>query len=88
MSKAILVMDMPKSCDGCLLHGTMIGKQICNAEIKRVKDESVKPDWCPLREIPSKYADKDFTPIKDERYDNGYEDGYNTCIDEILGDKE
>ena len=52
MKKAILVMDMPKSCDGCLLHGTMIGKQICNAEIKRVKDESIKPDWCPLKEMP------------------------------------
>ena len=44
---------------------------------------------CPLREIPSKYAEKDFTPIKDERYDNGYKDGYNAFIDELLkGDKK
>lgn len=79
MSKAIFVMDMPKSCDGCLLHGTMIGKQICNAEIKRVKDESIKPDWCPLKEVPKKL---DYIGLEE------YDKGYNACIDEILGDKE
>lgn len=37
MSKSILVIDTPEKCDGCILHGVMIGKQICNAEIKKDK---------------------------------------------------
>ena len=83
--KAILVLDeMPKSCDGCLLHGTMIGKQICNAEIKRVKDESVKPDWCPLKPKPEKIRKQ----IGETEWQQGFTDGWNSFIDEILGDKE
>ena len=42
-----------------------------------------KPDWCPLKPMPSK-KDDDF-------YDWGKANqikGYNACIDEILGDKE
>lgn len=96
MSKAILVMDMPKSCDGCLLHGTMIGKQICNAEIKRVKDESVKPDWCPLKPMPEKKKERygmnrQTSTGHWETYGEKIDSvavGYNACIDAILGDKE
>ena len=43
-----------------------------------------RKECCPFSKIPSKYEEKDFTPIKGERYDNGYEDGYNACIDELL----
>lgn len=74
MSKSILVIDTPEKCDGCVLHGIMIGKQICNAEIKRVKDENSKPDWCPFRDLPEKYE-----PVSMD-----FERGFNTCIDEIL----
>lgn len=83
MGKAVLVMDMPKDCYECKLQDWLtcrIAKK-CNTSHSR-------PDWCPLRELPSKYAEKDFTPIKDERYDNGYEDGYNACIDELLKGEE
>ena len=89
MSKCVLVMDMPKSCCSC---------NMCNSNdecILQDEDANFKASdsWeelrkgCPLRKIPSKYAEKDFTPIKDERYDNGYEDGYNACIDELLGEE-
>ena len=91
--KAILALEMPKNCLECPLGKNMsiaietciqcpLGKCAIDAETE------IRPDWCPLRKIPSKYAEKDFTPIKDERYYNGYEDGYNACIDGILGDKE
>lgn len=77
MSKSILVIDAPEKCDGCILHGTMIGRQVCIAEIKRVKDENSKPDWCPLRDLP-KYKDLKVEAGKDIAI------GWNRCLSEIL----
>lgn len=96
MSKAVLVMDMPSSCDMCefALVNDTVGNMTCINPISEVYGCDVsdyigcRADGCPLRELPSKYAEKDFTPIKDERYDNGYEDGYNACIDELLKGEE
>lgn len=92
MSKSILVIDTPEKCDGCILHGVMIGKQICNAEIKKVKDSSKKPDWCPLRDLQEKREEEKHLARKDsmgniEAYGEA-EDmlaiGFNKCIEEIL----
>ena len=89
MSKVMLVIDNPKSCSEC----PCISLGCCNAVggvgfCKKIYDIYDKPDWCPLRELPQKYDEKDYTPIKDERYENGYEDGYNACIDEIMRGSE
>ena len=74
MSKAVLVMDIPKDCYECKLQDWLtcrIAKK-CNTSHSR-------PDWCPLRELPKKKS----------VYTNGhYSDGYNACIDELLEDKE
>jgi hypothetical protein len=43
-----------------------------------------KPDWCPLKPMIEK---KDRNKVVGD-YLRGRCDGYNTCIDEILGDKE
>lgn len=50
-----------------------------------IDDESFKPDWCPLREVPKKKAPSQLPPMADMpmRYTN-YERGYNACLDEIL----
>ena len=80
--KAILVMDMPNSCDKCDI--------ICTQYYKAIKDENfenyMKPDNCPLREEPKKKNDNPLA--SDTMYKYGYSQGYNACIDEILGDKE
>lgn len=78
MSKSILVIDTPEKCDGCVLHGIIIGKQICNAEIRRVKDENSKPDWCPLIALPKKIAEEN------RWFSGDYAKGRNDCIDELL----
>ena len=81
--KAILVMDMPSSCKECNLQQfyicTLAGKSVVRTPI----DLKSKPDWCPLKPIPSK-KDK---PTKSESV-ACFNVGYNACIDEILGDKE
>lgn len=92
MSKSMLIMDMPESCAKCRLSEN--GK-ICKYGNRLIIDIvekggiltqeyiglSAKPDWCPLLEVPEKNNDHQY---KDE-YMTGYRDGYNVCIDEILG---
>lgn len=85
--KAILVIDMPSSCDMCDLIEMVNGKMYCGVKGcgQCAEDYIVcRPDWCPLKPTPSK---KDVKNAK-TMTDLGWIDGYNACIDEILGDKE
>ena len=89
MSKAVLVMNMPKNCLEC-----PIGKNMSNAMEVCIKcpfgrcaiDEETKtiPSWCPLKEVPKKKsANNSLNVFKD-----GSVYGYNACIDDILEDRE
>lgn len=88
MNKAILVIDMPDSCSKCLL---MYGNDISdwclpmgnfNGDVYRHTTDNTKPDWCPLKPIPKKLKGHDSI-----YYQWGeYEDGWNHCLDVILGD--
>lgn len=80
MSKAILVMDMPSSCDMCefvdeqyhYCNIPWFGKDVSDYVACRYED-------CPLRELPE---EKElYLSINNEK---GYCEGYNACIDEIL----
>lgn len=97
MSKCFLVMDMPSSCFECDFQAMNVrDNPICilctescveqfktKDEYKRINtDLKTKPDWCPLIELPEKkelYLD-----INNKK---GYCDGYNACIDELLGEE-
>lgn len=88
--KAILVLnEMPKNCLECPLGKNMsiaietciqcpIGKCAIDAETE------IRPDWCPLKPMPNKNTKQYSDGYK---YGKGYQNGYNACIDEILGDK-
>lgn len=56
--KAILVLDKPESCTGCLL-GIFNKKWFCLATNKDIDicDRYNIPSWCPLRPIPDKAAE-------------------------------
>lgn len=89
MSKAILVVNMPKSCEQCRLH-SFAGKDfdiICEAQ-GRTQSYDVayksKPDWCPLREVPKKQSLNGGL----SEFQMGARSGYNACIDEILKGSE
>ena len=84
--KAILVMDMPKSCCSC---------NMCNSNdecILQDEDANFKASdsWeelrkgCPLKPMIEK---KDRNKVVGD-YLRGRCDSYNTCIDEVLGNKE
>lgn len=92
MSKAILVLqNNPKKCAECQLRCSYENHLFCFMTSKDLSNDEYynkKPDWCPLKPIPKK---KDICGIyNNEYYANGgmspsEKFGYNTCIDEILG---
>ena len=90
MSKAVLVMDMPSSCDEC--HLLLVGRYCKAKEAPNVAVDSKlnknKPDWCPLRELPEKKVLSgdvaDIQKMGKELIDIGY----NACIDELLKGEE
>lgn len=97
MSKAVLVMDMPKDCLHCKLRKVLHigGKeyQHCGLDTNGYCLESFfkeddlkdgfKSEHCPLREFPKKRS-TEYNPTR-----NPYiTEGYNACIDELLKGEE
>lgn len=84
MSKAILVIDMPDSCDSCPLFGNHYSDLCCKALNNRSIDypypKEFKQEWCPLRELPQKQT----VHCTDTAHHRFAKDGWNHCIDEIL----
>lgn len=89
MSKAILVMDMPESCDMCDLCEDSGISCYCGAPSigENVDDYIVcRPDWCPLRPVPEKM--EVCGTYNADYYAKGgkppsYKVGWNACIDAI-----
>ena len=82
MSKSILVIDTPSSCEKCNFQQFAICHAVRKSICGTPTDLKSKPDWCPLRELPEK---------KEIRLDHAlheYERGYNACIDELLKGEE
>ena len=83
MNKAILVIDMPDSCDRCPVRSFIeYGKWCAGHDNLYINSYPVKPDWCPLKELPKRLEGNDSI-----YYQWGdYEDGWNHCIDSILSE--
>ena len=83
MAKAMLIMDdIPTTCSECKLCGF---DGVCHAvhEFCQYRFDK-KQEWCPLRECPQKKIKTiDMTLMEMCEID-----GYNACIDEILGGGE
>lgn len=87
MSKAILVIDMPKCCKECdlIIHGTPV---FCAIKLKDIKthDRYVeKPDWCPLRPMPEKQEEHPADYYLFGSLGVAFTQGYNSCISQIGG---
>lgn len=82
MSKSILVIDTPKSCSECrIFNSDFYTCQLVFGELYEETKKGIRHENCPLKPLPERkyYSDGD-----DIRYVDGYED----CLDEILGEKE
>lgn len=86
MSKAMLIMDMPKyciECPFCTEEEECIAFDVNTIEIDIL---AYKPKWCPLRECPTKKELMTKPKLPTHEFDVRL--GYNACIDEILGGGE
>lgn len=95
--KAILVIEMPKSCNKCQLKTHRFGfttnkmKVGCKFKGDILTDVlSDRPSWCPLKPMPQKKKNllNKNTTMKDFNSYCSYRDGWNDCIDTILGEEE
>lgn len=81
MAKAVLVIDMPESCDMC---DFVDGEKTLYCGVLGVGEEvtdyiSCRPDWCPLRELPEKKETNYYMNNKEK----GIVEGWNACLDAI-----
>ena len=88
MSKAVLVIDMPKNCANCPLKsqlrtGLSNVTHCCNLTESMIKlDEMFEKrlDGCPLKVLP-KEDDSSVNPTLENIY---YAEGWNDCLKEIV----
>jgi len=77
MSKSVLVIDTPENCGKC----KFISGFWCRAmNGRRVPNNDVIPNWCPLKPLPEK-----MTGVAQTDHWNSIKAGWNGCIDEITG---
>lgn len=79
VDKVVLVMDKPKSCMFCPLIDGETGE----CKEGGIIEDNENPTYCPLRLLPKYVRDKNTFAVEN-KYMN-YQDGYNACLDEILG---
>lgn len=83
MSRAVLIMDMPESCDMCDFTDMVNGKMYCGVPgCGELAEDyiSCRPDWCPLHQVPEE-REENHTGT----YEDNFNEGCNTCIDAIGG---
>lgn len=95
-TKAILVIDMPKSCYKCPMmfddgNGIWCGVERdkdgdMHMRVHYYCDENGRASWCPLKPMPKKLQfqepfNDDYTVSWASRL--GFVDGWNACIEEI-----
>ena len=81
MKKAILVIDMPMNCYECCLNNYHFC-YVTDDSIEECLNSEYKPNWCPLKPLPiEKHLPDDVT----DDYGWGHADGWNDCIEEIVG---
>lgn len=89
--KAILIMDMPSSCDKCPLFGSHYSDMTCRGNGRSIDypyPKEVRQDWCPLKPTPEKIGTEEALKMPRNGCISDVINSYNACIDEILGDKE
>lgn len=80
MSKSILVIDTPKSCEECKCSMTTFGKLHCPPRDTVVR-KGERDCACPLKPVP-----EEIDPVK-AKCDSGasWIKGWNACVEKITG---
>lgn len=78
MSKAVLVIDIPKSCDECPLMFRHEEERCCIPEGRN--SFTIKPNWCPLKPAPK------MQKLWSDDETDAWIRGYNNCVREIMSE--
>lgn len=95
MSKSIIVMDMPDSCDKCPLFHSHYSDMCCgglsNRGINYPYPIDFRQEWCPLKELLEKKRER--YDLYRQNYSGSWDTygekvdsvavGYNQCLDDI-----
>lgn len=96
MNKAILILDkMPECCEECRLINSHYDNEYgwqtyCGGDYHRIKEKD-KKYFCPLKPLPQKKHNNGGYRVIDGTewfYDSEHDDGWNDCIDTLLGEEE
>lgn len=92
MSKAVLIMDMPKCCGDCVFSNPDGDYCPFLGEVTRSEYETCKKADCPLRELPERKPERILKTlgktVKTTRFEHSdLNIGWNACIDAIEGSK-
>lgn len=94
MEKGYVLVDIPESCSDCQLcvYDDIMGFS-CHGSIdngfgfvkisEEIINNNLKPNWCPIKEFPEGYDN----PNRYEPDDAKFAEGYNDCLNDILGDE-
>ena len=87
MDKAILVIDMPTCCRRCMCYVIGPIHSFCKVTKFEILNGATIPYHCPLKFLPDK-RDERGTWTVNGYIEDGYSNGWNDCIDEILRNEE
>ena len=76
MNKAILIIDMPESFKDCMCYVLGASCNFCEITRQPIFDNTTKLGNCPLKPLPS----------TDEYAFGDWDEGYQACLEDILGD--
>ena len=95
MSKSVLVIDAPENCVDCqFCYELDEGIEACCTLMDDENEKGLmkeidckdgycqsKPNWCPLKELPEENHESHYP----DEWKDGYTDGWNDCLREIVG---
>ncbi|MCD8208078.1 MAG: hypothetical protein LUD72_09090 [Bacteroidales bacterium] len=84
MSKAILVINMPERCMGCI-EAEAVEKEkrwYCKANGETIENMDIMPNWCPLMPKPQKLEPATHLNNLDK---SSFNIGWNACVDALEG---
>lgn len=90
MVKGIVVVNIPESCENCVFSGTraepLSDHYFCRILTMGTTPKGIKPDWCPIKEIPVRLEELKFPHSMSDYQRKGFSKGFNACLNEILKD--
>ena len=81
--KGILILDKPKTCRECFCFKKTNINGWCESTKNHTCHNNL-PEWCPIKLIPKKNTSDTSGIIYDE-YPAGYKEGWNACIEAMIG---